>query len=75
MHSFGYGPRAFGMVEGVRTGCWARLLDPIDSASENMMEHLQIVASHNLDRIKIVAVISEKGGFAPYLVPQVGRET
>ena len=40
---------------------------PIDSAAEYLHDHLQIMAAKNLARMKIVAVISETVGFAPYL--------
>ena len=43
---------------------------PIDSAAEYLRDHLHIMASKNLARMKIVAVISETVGFAPYLVLQ-----
>lgn len=43
---------------------------PIDSASEYLRDQVQITASRNLARMKIVAVISETGAFAPYLLPQ-----
>ena len=43
---------------------------PIDSASEYLRDHVQIIARRNLARMKIVAVINETGAFAPYLVPQ-----
>lgn len=43
---------------------------PIDSAAEYLRDHLHIMAAKNLARMKIVAVISEAVGFAPYLVPQ-----
>jgi DNA-binding GntR family transcriptional regulator len=43
---------------------------PIDSAAEYLRDHLHIMASKNLARMKIVAVISEAVGFAPYLIPQ-----
>ena len=43
---------------------------PIDSAVEYLRDHIQISAARNLARMKIVAVISESGDFAPYLVPQ-----
>ena len=43
---------------------------PIDSAAEYLRDHVQITASRNLARMKIVAVISETGTFAPYLLPQ-----
>jgi DNA-binding GntR family transcriptional regulator len=43
---------------------------PIDSAAEYLRDHVQITASRNLARMKIVAVITETGAFAPYLVPQ-----
>lgn len=43
---------------------------PIDSAAEYLRDHLHIMASKNLARMKIVAVISEAGGHAPYLIPQ-----
>lgn len=42
---------------------------PIDSASEYLRDHIQIMAQRNLARMKIVAVISETGVLAPYLVP------
>jgi DNA-binding GntR family transcriptional regulator len=41
---------------------------PIDSAAEYLRDHVQIMARRNLARMKIVAVISEAGAFAPYLV-------
>lgn len=43
---------------------------PIDSAAEYLRDHLHIMAAKNLARMKIVAVISETVGFAPYLAPQ-----
>ena len=43
---------------------------PIDSAAEYLRDHLHIMASKNLARMKIVAVISETVGFAPYLSAQ-----
>ncbi len=43
---------------------------PIDSASEYLRDHLQIMARRSLARMKIVAVIRETGEFAPYLLPQ-----
>lgn len=43
---------------------------PIDSAAEYLRDHLHIMARKNLARMKIVAVISETFGFAPYLSPQ-----
>lgn len=43
---------------------------PIESASEYLRDHVQIIARRNLARMKIVAVIRETGAFAPYLVPQ-----
>jgi DNA-binding GntR family transcriptional regulator len=43
---------------------------PIDSASEYLRDQVQITAQRNLARMKIVAVISETGAFAPYLLPQ-----
>jgi DNA-binding FadR family transcriptional regulator len=43
---------------------------PIDSAAEYLRDHLHIMGAKNLARMKIVAVISETGGFAPYLSPQ-----
>lgn len=43
---------------------------PIDSAAEYLRDHVQITASRNLARMKIVAVISETSAFAPYLLPQ-----
>ena len=43
---------------------------PIDSAAEYLRDHLDIMARRNLARMKIVAVISETGAFAPYLVSQ-----
>lgn len=43
---------------------------PIDSAAEYLRDHLHIMAAKNLARMKIVAVISEAVGFAPYLSPQ-----
>ena len=43
---------------------------PIDSAAEYLRDHLHIMASKNLARMKIVAVISETVGFAPYLISQ-----
>jgi DNA-binding GntR family transcriptional regulator len=42
---------------------------PIDSAAEYLRDHLRIMGSKNLARMKIVAVISETVGFAPYLSP------
>jgi len=42
---------------------------PIDSAAEYLRDHLHIMGSKNLARMKIVAVISETVGFAPYLSP------
>jgi DNA-binding GntR family transcriptional regulator len=43
---------------------------PIDSAAEYLRDHVEIMARRNLARMKIVAVISEAGAFAPYLIPQ-----
>lgn len=43
---------------------------PIDSAAEYLRDHLSIIARRYLARMKIVAVISETGAFAPYLSPQ-----
>ena len=43
---------------------------PIDSAAEYLRDHLHIMASKNLARMKIVAVISETVGIAPYLSAQ-----
>ena len=43
---------------------------PIDSAAEYLRDHVEIIARRNLARMKIVAVISETGAFASYLVPQ-----
>ena len=43
---------------------------PIDSAAEYLRDHLHIMAAKNLARMKIVAVISETVGIAPYLSPQ-----
>lgn len=43
---------------------------PIDSASEYLRDHLSIIARRHLARMKIVAVITETGAFAPYLSPQ-----
>ncbi|MBC7479957.1 MAG: GntR family transcriptional regulator [Pseudorhodobacter sp.] len=43
---------------------------PIDSAAEYLRDHLHIMASKNLARMKIVAVISETIGIAPYLSAQ-----
>ena len=43
---------------------------PIDSAAEYLRDQVQITAQRNLARMKIVAVISETGAFAPYLLPQ-----
>ena len=40
---------------------------PIDSAAEYLRDHLHIMGAKNLARMKIVAVIDETGGFAPYL--------
>ena len=43
---------------------------PIDSAAEYLRDHLHIMARKNLARMKIVAVISETVGLAPYLSAQ-----
>ncbi len=43
---------------------------PIDSAAEYLRGHLHIMARKNLARMKIVAVISETVGIAPYLSAQ-----
>ncbi len=43
---------------------------PIDSAAEYLRDHLHIMARKNLARMKIVAVISETVGIAPYLSAQ-----
>ena len=43
---------------------------PIDSAAEYLRDHLHIMANKNLARMKIVAVISETVGIAPYLSAQ-----
>ena len=43
---------------------------PIDSAAEDLRDHLHIMARKNLARMKIVAVISETVGIAPYLSAQ-----
>lgn len=43
---------------------------PIDSACEYLRYHLSITARRYLARMKIVAVITETGAFAPYLSPQ-----
>lgn len=43
---------------------------PIDSAAEYLRDHLHIMSSKNLARMKIVAVISETVGIAPYLSAQ-----
>lgn len=43
---------------------------PIDSACEYLRDHLSITARRYLARMKIVAVITEAGEFAPYLSPQ-----
>lgn len=40
---------------------------PIDSAAEYLRDHVEIMAQRNLARMKIVAVITEAGAFAPYL--------
>ena len=43
---------------------------PIDSAAEYLRDYLSIIERRYLSRMKIVAVISETGAFAPYLSPQ-----
>ena len=43
---------------------------PIESAVEYLRDHVEIMAQRNLARMKIVAVITEGGDFAPYLVLQ-----
>ena len=43
---------------------------PIDSAAEYLRDHVEIMAQRNLARMKIVAVITEGGAFAPYLALQ-----
>ncbi len=43
---------------------------PIDSAAEYLRDHVEIMAQRNLARMKIVAVITEAGAFAPYLALQ-----
>lgn len=42
---------------------------PIDSAAEFLKEHLRIMAAKSVARMKIVAVIPDPGGIAPYLTP------
>ncbi len=42
-------------------------LHPIDSAAEYLRDYLSIIERRYLARMKIVAVISVKGGFPPYL--------
>lgn len=42
---------------------------PIDSAVEYLRDHVRILANRNLARMKIVAVISDPGAVAPYLIP------
>ena len=43
---------------------------PIDSAAEYLRDYLSIIERRYLARMKIVAVISVTGAFAPYLSPQ-----
>lgn len=43
---------------------------PIESACEYLHDHVSISARRYLARMKIVAVITETGDFAPYLSPQ-----
>lgn len=43
---------------------------PIDSAAEYLRDHIAILSRHSLARMKIVAVVPEARGFAPYLNPQ-----
>lgn len=45
-------------------------LHPIDSAAEYLRDYLSIVERRYLARMKIVAVVSVKGGFPPYLIAQ-----
>lgn len=43
---------------------------PIDSAAEYLRDYISIIERRYLARMKIVAVISVTGAFAPYLSPQ-----
>lgn len=45
-------------------------LHPIDSAAEYLRDYLSIIERRYLARMKIVAVVSVTGGFAPYLIAQ-----
>lgn len=60
-------PRDEAMIEQYATLFDLIARHPIDSAAEYLREHLSIVSRHYLARMKIVAVISETGAFAPYL--------
>lgn len=60
-------PRDAAMIEQYQTLFDLIARHPIDSAAEYLREHLAIVSRHYLARMKIVAVISEAGAFAPYL--------
>lgn len=62
-------PRDDAMIEQYKTLFDLIARHPIDSAAEYLREHLFITARHYLARMKIVAVISDAGEFAPYLSP------
>lgn len=63
-------PRDDAMIDQYRTLFELIARHPIDSAAEYLRDHLSIIARRHLARMKIVAVISETGDFAPYLSPQ-----
>lgn len=60
-------PRDEAMIDQYQTLFVLIARHPIDSAAEYLREHLAIVARHSLARMKIVAVITDAGDFAPYL--------
>lgn len=63
-------PNDEAMIDQYRTLFDLIARHPIDSAAEYFRDHVQIMARRNLARMKIVAVISETGDFAPYLISQ-----
>jgi DNA-binding GntR family transcriptional regulator len=63
-------PNDEAMIDQYRTLFDLIARHPIDSAAEYLRDHVQIMARRNLARMKIVAVISEAGAFAPYLISQ-----
>jgi len=63
-------PNDEAMIDQYRTLFDLIARHPIDSAAEYLRDHVQIMARRNLARMKIVAVISETGDFAPYLISQ-----